>query len=216
MKPKVGIVFLVIAGLGACAHRDIRFTPSEVAFAAVVKSWEGSTEAELVDGNGYPTAERKSPTGNRVLEYVSRGFETSPTSASTFKTSYGSATEVSGGQTKVIECTTWYELESNKVKKVTWRGDSCVVGANVVLGMLISEAGLVVSVSGNSAAEIMGIKTGDWIVEYRKGKSGGAFVSYKPNRIPTQVGAFKCSLGCGNDSIVIARGIEQLTLLYRD
>jgi hypothetical protein len=145
-----------------CAHKP-EVQNSAAAFEWLTKSFEGGTERRVVDAWGYPTRELKSPDGNKVLEFnATRKMRTAIVVHTSSSTKWGSSAEVSGGEELEFQCSTWFEIAQEKVKKVTSRGNDCTLPVRHLFGAEVIEGSWrVFSVDQQSFAAKLGLKDGD-------------------------------------------------------
>lgn len=102
-------------------------------FRRNLEKWHGASAERLVDVNGYPQRELKSPAGNTVYEYTNSATIHTPGSASSSFNQYGSGyTTIDPGQDVVRQCTRWFELSAGKVVKVSFKGNACVAPLEIV------------------------------------------------------------------------------------
>lgn len=103
---------------------------SQKAYKVQIDTWIGVNKREVIKRMGYPDAERKSPDGNLVFEYVSKRAVSSPASVNSSSNTVNGATfttsTVSGGETAVYECKTWFEFQSDKIVSTNFRGNDCI------------------------------------------------------------------------------------------
>ena len=108
---------LLIIFLISCAHR------TERGFSTHMQSWKGQPVSKLITTYGYPIQTHESPEGRKVYEsghkrqfihgsyqpFCHDGLFSSPR--------------------KVYEysCRVWFELHKQKIEKVTWRGNDCLM-----------------------------------------------------------------------------------------
>ena len=122
------LIFVVISSVvTACA--------TTANYEAKLNTWIGHSTEELVDAWGYPSKKITAPNGNAVYvyntaetyrtpAYVSPRYTTVTVRGNTaYATTTGGARY--GGQVVRQQCTTWFEVNNNKIVKWRHQGSMC-------------------------------------------------------------------------------------------
>jgi hypothetical protein len=140
MKKLIMIIPLLIIGCATTAG-----------YEKILSSWVNADISDLTNKWGYPTEQFIAPNGNRVYVYQNSNSYKTPTryqtnaNANSFGNyTYGSATtQVTGGQTIVNWCRTYFEVDANnKIIRWRWEGNNCVaIDEHDVKGVEEKQAG---------------------------------------------------------------------------
>lgn len=115
---------LAMLALAACATAG--------KYEAVLNSWLGSTEAELVSAWGPPMRVYDAPGGTRVLTYSNSGNIVMPGTPARYQstvignTVYTQQVGGTSGYNIALSCTTNITVTNGRITHWSWQGNNCV------------------------------------------------------------------------------------------
>lgn len=100
-------------------------------YSLTVNSWQGTNSSLLYDAWGYPHKIETLPNGNKLLTYSN--VEKYKSSTTVTKSDDNKTAYVTGGDTNVYRCTTWFEVNSRQIiVNTNFKGNNCFATSDFV------------------------------------------------------------------------------------
>jgi hypothetical protein len=126
---KFGFMLLCVCLVSGCA--------TTANYQRILNNWQGAKMSDLINTWGYPDAAVRLPNGDLVYMYTRQRFYTTPTTpmmtptiinvsgTPMYATTYNGM--VMGGQSYILSCRTWFEVNRQGVIVNTqFQGNNCI------------------------------------------------------------------------------------------